>query len=89
MHGPAEATAATVKDGVLTVTLINDSYDRERSFALECGGGTVTESRLYSSDEVTPYTFFTERPLKWEAGENGIRVILPPHSAGILKIAAG
>jgi alpha-N-arabinofuranosidase len=87
--GQAEATAATVKDGVLTVTLINDSYDRERSFALECGGGTVTESRLYASDEVTPYTFFTERPLEWETGENGINVILPPHSAGILKIAAG
>lgn len=80
------STAATIKDGVLTITLINSSYDtdREFSFALK---GKVLDATLYSSEDVTPHSFFEESPLEVKAGRKDIKTVLPPHSAAILRLA--
>ena len=79
-------TAATVKDGILTITLINPNYDtdREFSFALK---GKVLDAFLYSSEDVTPHSFFEESPLEVKAGRKDIKTVLPPHSAAILRIS--
>ena len=79
-------TAATIKDGILTITLINPNYDtdREFSFALK---GKVLDATLYSSDDVTPHSFFEESPLEVKAGRKDIKTVLPPHSAAILRLA--
>lgn len=79
-------TAATVKDGILTITLINPNYDtdREFSFALK---GKVLDATLYSSEDVTPHSFFDESPLEVKAGRKDIKTVLPPHSAAILRIS--
>ena len=80
------STAATIKDGVLTITLINSNYDtdREFSFALK---GKVLDATLYSSEDVTPHSFFEESPLEVKAGRKDIKTVLPPHSAAILRLA--
>ena len=73
------SAAASIKDGRMTVTLINDSYDTEKEFRFPLPG-TLSDGRLYFSDDVTPHSFFEERAL--EIGtENGIAsAVLPPHS---------
>ena len=79
-------TAATVKDGILTITLINPNYDtdREFSFALK---GKVLDATLYSSEDVTPHSFFEESPLEVKAGRKDIKTVLPPHSAALIRLA--
>jgi len=76
---------ATEKDGVLTVTLVNDSYDTDRAYCFNLPGRDP-EGELYTSDEVTPYTFF-ERSMLAVKEENGLaRVVLPPHSAAKISV---
>ena len=79
-------TAATIKDGVLTITLINPNYDtdREFSFALK---GKVLDATLYSSEDVTPHSFFEETPLEVIAGRKDIKTVLPPHSTALIRLA--
>ena len=71
---------ATVKDGILTVTLINDAYDMPREFRLTVPGEGA-EATLLSSEEVTPYSYFTAASLPVERDGDEIAVALPPHSA--------
>ena len=76
---------ATEKDGVLTVTLVNDSYDTDRAYCFNLPGRDP-EGELYTSDEVAPYTFF-ERSMLAVKEENGLaRVVLPPHSAAKISV---
>ena len=79
-------TAATFKDWMRTITLVNPNYDtdREFSFALK---GKVLDATLYSSEDVTPHSFFEESPLEVKAGRKDIKTVLPPHSAAILRIS--
>ncbi len=79
-------TAATIKDGVLTITLINPNYDTDRdfSFALK---GKVLDATLYSSEDVTPHSFFEETPLEVKAGRKDIKTVLPPHSTALIRLA--
>ena len=80
------AVAATLKDKVLTVTLINAEYEQDRAFSFNIPG-KVVEARLFSSDDVRPYTDFTESPLDLTATRKSLRTVLPPHSAAIVKVA--
>ena len=66
--------------------MINPNYDtdREFSFALK---GKVLDTFLYSSEDVTPHSFFEESPLEVKAGRKDIKTVLPPHSAAILRIS--
>ncbi len=80
------STAATIKDGVLTITLINASYDSDREFTFAIKG-KVLEARLFSSDDVTPHSFFSESPLEVTARRKDVKTVLPPHSAAILRLA--
>ena len=77
---------ATLKDKVLTVTLINAEYEQDRAFSFNIPG-KVVEARLFSSDDVRPYTDFTESPLDLTATRKSLRTVLPPHSAAIVKVA--
>lgn len=74
------SAAATVKDGALTLTLINDSYDEEREFRFNLPGKDPV-GELYASEEVTPYSFFTCRPLSVVCEDGCAKTVLPPHSA--------
>ena len=79
---------ATVKDGVLTVTLVNDAYDEPREFRLGGCAGEVTGAVLLSSDEVTPHSYFTASPLEVTSTSDGsgLCAVLPPHSVGKITV---
>jgi len=80
------STVATVKDGVLTITLVNASYDSDREFTFKLKG-KVLEGTLYSSEDITPHSYFEESPLQVTARRKDITTVLPPHSAAIIKLA--
>ncbi|MBR5174570.1 MAG: hypothetical protein IKW89_01420 [Bacteroidales bacterium] len=82
------STAATIKDGVLTITLINSNYDSEREFCFALKG-KVLDATLYSSKDVTPHSFFEETPLEVKAGRKDIKTVLPPHSAALIRLTLG
>ena len=81
----AFTAAATVQEGAVFVTLVNDSFDQSRDFVLNVASGDI-ESTLYTSDSVLPYTVFqkTDLPVRRE-GET-ICVSLPPHSVAAVSI---
>lgn len=80
-----DAALATVKDGVLTLTLINDRHDEDREFRFNLPG-TDPAGELYESEEVTPYSYFTRRPLAVKEENRGASVLLPPHSAARITV---
>ena len=79
------STAATIKDDTLTITLINSEYDKEREFSFNLKG-KVTDAKLYSSDDVTPHSYFTESPLDVTDTRKEIKTVLPAHSAAIIRM---
>ncbi len=79
------SAVATLKDGIMTLTLINDGYDADREFSFG-PAGKIVDSVLYRSDDVRPYTFFETSKLRCTASDGGVRVKLPPHSVGMVKI---
>ncbi|MBE6725188.1 MAG: helix-turn-helix domain-containing protein [Ruminococcaceae bacterium] len=82
------SAVATEKDGVLTLTLINDSFDTEKAFCFNLPGKDP-EGELYASEEVTPYTCFEKRPLDVKAENGHAAVVLPPHSAAKITVRIG
>ena len=79
------STTATLKDGVLSITLINEKYDEERTFSFPLKG-KVQESVVYTSADVLPYSYFSTSPLQVKADRKGISTVLPPHSIALLRI---
>lgn len=79
------STAATIKDGILTITLINAAYDTPRDFDFAING-KIKVAKLYSSDDLTPYSYFEESKLKASATKDHIKTTLPPHSVALLRI---
>lgn len=81
------STTASVKDGVLTITLINAEYAQERNFSFPIRTtGEILEAKLYSSDDVTPFSYFTESALPVKATKKILTSTLPPHSAAIIRV---
>ncbi len=81
------STAASVKDGILTITLINAEYDQERNFNFPLRTtGEILEAELYSSDDVQPLSYFAETPLPVTATKKSLATTLPPHSAALIRV---
>ena len=79
------AALATRKGELLTLTLINDEYDRKKRFLFPLAG-KIEEAVLLSSEDVLPDSFFTLSTLSFEATEEGISVFLPPHAVARLTV---
>ena len=77
---------ATEKDGIITLTLINRSYDKAKTFTIPMIG-TVTGATLLSGEGVVPWTHFNESTLP--VGEENDRYIitLPEHSIAVIRIS--
>lgn len=84
----AFTAAATVKNGAVYVTVVNDSFDRAQEFVISGPGGEA-EGVLYTSEDVSPHSFFEENPLAIAADETGFFLSLPPHSVAALTIHLG
>ena len=79
---------ATVKDGLLTLTLINDSFDEEREFSFDLPG-VDPAGEVWTSEDVAPYSVFVRRSLEIAAEDGGAKVLLPPHSAAKITLSLG
>ena len=77
---------ASVKENVLTVTLINPDYKTEREFNFTVKG-KMQSAELYSSDDIRPYTYFTKSPLTVNKKGKAVKTTLPAHSVAILRIS--
>jgi hypothetical protein len=80
-----EDVVATQKDGIVTCTLLNRSYDKEKHITLRNCGNPLS-AVLYTSDDVVPNTAFFCRELAvtWQGGT--ARIVLPPHSMASLRV---
>lgn len=76
---------ATRKGDTVTLTLINRSYDQEKTFRIPKVGG-LTSAVLYSGEGVVPHTFFEVTDLAVTEEPEHIRAVLPAHSIAVVKI---
>lgn len=79
------STAATLKDDVLTITLINETYDKEREFCFDLRGKLI-DAFVYTADDLLPYSYFNRIPLEVNIGKKQVKTVLPPHSAAIVRL---
>jgi len=78
------SAVATVKDNVLTLTLINDSFDTPQSTTIPLKGKLISALQ-YTSDNVLPYSRFDESELQVEYRHGKFTATIQPHSIAILK----
>lgn len=79
------STAATLKDDVLTITLINHEYDKERAFNFKLKG-KLLDAFVYTSEDILPFSYFSKTPLSIGAKKGKISACLPPHSVAIVRL---
>jgi len=84
-HGGSNAFV-THKDGVYTLTAVNDSYDQCRKVQIACGG-RILSTKLLGSQSVIPPSFFEEETLRVEKCAEGYACTMPPHSVMMITIA--
>jgi len=77
---------ATKKDDIITCTLINRSFDKNKSFFIPNVGGIIT-NELYSSSDVVPYSEFERSELKIKATDKLLEVTMPAHSMSLVQIS--
>ena len=76
---------ATVKEGILTVTLVNDAYDLARDYGFRAVGD-LSGGTLLSSGDIAPGSFFDESPLPVRRDGDTWHAALPPHSAARITL---
>ena len=79
------STAATLKDDVLTITLINHEYDKEREFSFKLKG-KLLDAFVYTSEDVLPFSYFSKTPLEAGVKKGKVSACLPPHSVAIVRL---
>lgn len=77
---------ATLQDGVLHITLVNRTYDGNKTYRLHTDG-TVLSAVQYTSDDVVQGSDFTESALRTESQDSMVTVSLGAHSIAYLTIA--
>ena len=77
----------TKKENIMTCTLLNRSYGKEKRFILrDCG--TVREAVLYYSEDVVPTSVFEKQELPHKDVNGATEVVLPPHSIAQIRMDA-
>jgi len=76
----------TQKDGVYTLTAVNESYDQCRKVQIACGS-RILSTKLLGSQSVIPPSFFEEEALCVEKCADGYGCTMPPHSVMMITIA--
>ena len=75
----------TRKDSIVTCTLLNRAYAKDKRFMLrDCG--EILSAALYRSEDVVPTSVFEEAELSVEASDGSIETTLPPHSIAQIRM---
>ena len=76
---------ATRKDSVITCTLLNRSYAKDKRFTLrDCG--EILSTVLYRSEDVVPTSVFEKAELPIEISDGTVETVLPPHSIAQIRM---
>lgn len=76
---------ASEKEGKVTVTLVNPSYDEQKEYHIPAHGKQC-RGLLYSSDSVLPYSEFDVRKIACEVQDDTYALFMPPHSIAIVEL---
>lgn len=76
----------TSREGVLTLTAVNASYDQPRTLAV-VHQGKIIFAKLYGSDSVIPPSRFEERTLRMKKTSDGYQCTMPPHSVMLIQLS--
>lgn len=76
---------ATEKDGILTCSFINRSFDQNKTFRFP-KAGEVVQATLYTSGDVVPNTVFEECGLSLSSADGMLEAALPAHSLALVRI---
>ena len=86
VRAASEDVMATEKNGVISCTLINRSFDAEKTFAIQ-NIGEVRKAVLYSSEDIVPNSEFEEGALELKAENGELKAVLPAHSMALIEFA--
>ena len=75
---------ASLREDVLSVSLINDDFDASARFVLNAPGPVVA-ARLLEGRDLLPGSHFEERPLPVDAAGDAVFAVLPPRSAALIQ----
>ena len=75
---------ASLREDVLSVSLVNDDFDAPARFVLNAPGPVVA-ARLLEGRDLLPGSHFEERPLPVDAAGDAVFAILPPRSAALIQ----
>lgn len=81
----SEDAIATEKENVLTITMINRSYDRKKKFELPKYGAVIT-SDLYEGQSVLPYSGFERKQMVLTESGEEYTVSVPKHSVMLVQM---
>ena len=79
-----DCVVATEKDGIVTMTVINPSYDTEKTVTFECNK-RIRSSKLYAGKCLSPHHRFDIGDLFVEQNEGQCKIEIPPHSMAIIQ----
>jgi len=82
-HASPDA-AATEKDGILTVTAVNPSFDQPRTVCV-CMDGEASAC-VYACECAAPFTRFDRQPVVPERKDDAWQIVLPPHSLLLMQV---
>lgn len=74
---------ATLKDGILTLTLVNSDYHESQDYEIEVPG-KVLESIMLHNEDVRPHTYFNKTFLTVQKKGKLLKVSVPAH--GVARI---
>ena len=77
---------ASVRDGVLSISLLNADYSAPVRFALNACG-PLRAARLLAAEDLLPGSRFGERDLAVELDEGTACVSLPPRSVALIQFS--
>ena len=70
---------------VVTCTLLNRSYAKDKRFTLrDCG--EILSAVLYRSEDVVPTSVFEKTDLPVEISDGAVETVLPPHSIAQIRM---
>lgn len=79
-----DCVVATEKDGVVTITIVNPSYDTKKTLLFECNRD-ILSSKLYEGKSLLPHHMFDIRELSISKNMEECKIEIPPHSMAMIQ----
>ncbi len=84
LHYADDCVVATEKDGIVTITIINPSYDTNKLLSFECNKD-ILSSKLYEGKSLLPHHVFDIRGLSVSKNGDQCKIEIPPHSMAMIQ----